>query len=102
VRPGAVLATGAREDRPDYDYADGVTLNAYHLADGARRTVTVPSPDGGAGAVLEVSRTGDPDSARRVAGAPVRWSLRLHGGPQTSDGPRVTAEPGTDDIEITL
>ncbi|GAA3239238.1 alpha-xylosidase [Nonomuraea helvata] len=104
VRPGAVVPTGAREDRPDYDYADGVTLNAYRLPDGARRTVTVPAPDvptdvptdGGAAAVFEVSRTGDRVRARRVAGAPKSWSLRLFGERQATETTQ------GDDIEITL
>ncbi|WP_417196331.1 hypothetical protein [Streptomyces scabiei] len=41
VRPGAVVPVGAVTDRPDYDYADGVTLRAYGLAHGARVTVPV-------------------------------------------------------------
>ncbi|MEU7860078.1 alpha-xylosidase [Nonomuraea sp. NPDC049141] len=93
VRPGAVLATGARADRPDYDYADGVTLTAYELADGASRTVTVPAMDGGTGAVFEVARTGDRVHARRVQGAPAPWNLRYAG---------VHAASDTDHIEITL
>ena len=39
VRPGAVIPVGAVDDRPDYDYADGVTLRAYGLERGARVTV---------------------------------------------------------------
>ena len=31
VRPGAVLPIGARDDRPDYDYADGVTLHLFGI-----------------------------------------------------------------------
>ncbi|MZE77229.1 alpha-xylosidase [Streptomyces xinghaiensis] len=42
VRPGAVLPLGAVDDRPDYDWADGVTLRPYGLADGAEVTVRVP------------------------------------------------------------
>jgi alpha-D-xyloside xylohydrolase len=43
VRPGAVIPEGAVDDRPDYDYADGVTLRLYQIPDGARIT-TVISP----------------------------------------------------------
>ncbi|MFD7877826.1 alpha-xylosidase [Streptomyces sp. NPDC059766] len=39
VRPGAVIPVGAVADRPDYDFADGVTLRAYGLRRGARVTV---------------------------------------------------------------
>ncbi|MGW3349344.1 alpha-xylosidase [Nonomuraea rubra] len=95
VRPGAVIATGARDDRPDYDYADGVTLDVYQLGDGATRTVTVPAPDGAPAAVFEVSRQGDRLHARRLDGPPAPWTLR-------HAGARTTAAPATDHIEITL
>jgi alpha-D-xyloside xylohydrolase len=45
ARPGAVIPVGAVEDRPDYDYADGVTLRLYEIPDGARVT-TVVRPGG--------------------------------------------------------
>ncbi|HTR94309.1 MAG TPA: alpha-xylosidase [Trebonia sp.] len=38
VRPGAVIPVGGVDDRPDYDYADGVTLRLYEISDGARVT----------------------------------------------------------------
>jgi alpha-D-xyloside xylohydrolase len=59
VRPGAVIPVGAVDDRPDYDWADGVTLRAYELADGAEVTVRIPSADGGAAAEFTVVREGD-------------------------------------------
>ena len=45
ARPGAVIPVGAVEDRPDYDYADGVTLHVYQLADGASQTARIPVAD---------------------------------------------------------
>jgi alpha-D-xyloside xylohydrolase len=50
VRPGAVLPTGPVRDRPDYDYAAGVTLTPYQLADGDRVVTTIPNPAGEAAA----------------------------------------------------
>ncbi|MEW9551714.1 alpha-xylosidase [Nonomuraea sp. NPDC050783] len=110
VRPGAVLPVGARDDRPDYDYAAGVTLQVYRPADGGSRTVTVPTVDGGVGTVFEVSRAGDRVRARRVAGAPAPWSLLLAGVREarharletTPGGVRVTAGADTNEIEIIL
>ncbi|GGP06979.1 alpha-xylosidase [Nonomuraea glycinis] len=113
VRPGAVLATGAHCDRPDYDYADGVTLTAYRLADGDRRTVTVPDTSGDAAAVFEVSRVGDRVHARRTDGVPARWNLSLAGVAEaagatggtletTPAGIRVAANGDTEHIEIVL
>jgi alpha-D-xyloside xylohydrolase len=45
VRPGAVLPVGARDDRPDYDYLDGLTLRLFGGGDDSRE-VTVTTPDG--------------------------------------------------------
>lgn len=45
VREGAVLPLGARDDRPDYDYREGLTLAVYPGPD-ATRTVTVTTPAG--------------------------------------------------------
>jgi alpha-D-xyloside xylohydrolase len=47
VRPGAVIPVGARQDRPDYDYGDGVTLEVFAFGDGDRTVVRVPAGDGG-------------------------------------------------------
>ena len=34
ARPGSIVAMGAKEDGPEYDYADGVTFRAYAAGDG--------------------------------------------------------------------
>jgi alpha-D-xyloside xylohydrolase len=47
VREGALLPVGARVDRPDYDYLDGLELRLYPGARGGEsRSVTVVTPDG--------------------------------------------------------
>jgi len=48
-RPDTVLPVGARDDRPDYDWADGVTLRLHELADGHDEVVVVPASDAGVG-----------------------------------------------------
>ncbi|BDZ39075.1 hypothetical protein GCM10025863_16890 [Microbacterium suwonense] len=45
VRPGAVLPWGARHDRPDYDYHEGLKLRVFPGGTGTA-SVTVTSPDG--------------------------------------------------------
>jgi len=42
VRPGSVVAMGARDDRADYDFADGVTLRAFELVEAVDVSVLVP------------------------------------------------------------
>ena len=41
VRPDSVLPVGARSDRPDYAWADGLTLRLFELADGHRSVTRV-------------------------------------------------------------
>ncbi|WP_055590318.1 alpha-xylosidase [Peterkaempfera griseoplana] len=82
VRPGAVLPLGAHEDRPDYDWADGVTLRVHPqtLADGSATAVSIPGPGGGTAAVLTVRREGE---LLRVTAegdpAPGPWAVLLTG-----------------------
>ncbi|MGW8482298.1 alpha-xylosidase [Microbacterium sp. NPDC055903] len=45
VRPGAVLPWGARTDRPDYDYVDGLALRVFPGGEGTAE-LTVTTPDG--------------------------------------------------------
>jgi alpha-D-xyloside xylohydrolase len=78
ARPGSVIPVGAVEDRPDYDYAGGVTLRAYHLADGASVTTTIPTTTGEVACTFRTARQGD--TVRVEAdGAPPAWRLLLVG-----------------------
>lgn len=45
VKEGSVIALGSRDDRPDYDYADGVELRIYELKDGEPVTKSVYAAD---------------------------------------------------------
>ena len=98
ARPGAVIPVGAVADRPDYDYADGVTLQVYQLPEGAARSVTVPVADPRRQpASFTVSR--DRGVIRAEAAAPAgRWQLLLAGvravGPVTG-GTAAAHEQGT-------
>ncbi|NUU04927.1 alpha-xylosidase [Leifsonia sp. C5G2] len=86
VREGAVLPLGARDDRPDYDYRDGLTLAVYPGPDGDRQvTVTTPS---GEVAEYTVSRRGDALTATGPAGHP--FTLR-----DAATGRTAEAESGT-------
>jgi alpha-D-xyloside xylohydrolase len=71
ARPGSVIPFGAVDDRPDYDHADGVTLHAYALPDGARVTTRVGE------AVFTTTRSGDVVQATAVGAG--RWRLLLPG-----------------------
>ncbi|XVS67965.1 alpha-xylosidase [Actinosynnema sp. CA-299493] len=87
VRPNAVLPVGAVDDRPDYDYAEGVTLRAYRLADGDHVTVV-------GGATFRTHRQGD-EIRVEAEGAPSSWGLLLVGATAVDgvDGGAVGSHP---------
>ncbi|HEX6197719.1 MAG TPA: hypothetical protein VFZ37_17535 [Jiangellaceae bacterium] len=85
------MPLGAVEDRPDYEFADGVTLHVYGLEPGAGVAVTVPALDGSPAATFSVSRDGDVLTARLVDGAAPGWSVLLDG---ESSGVRLYPDGG--------
>ena len=96
VRPGTVLPVGAHDDRPDYAYAEDVTLRAYELSDGAEVTVTVPGPTGEVAAEFEVAREGGSLTATRRQGT-AAW--RLTAG---ADGAAASASAAEDRCSVEL
>jgi alpha-D-xyloside xylohydrolase len=85
VRPGAVIATGPRSDRPDYDDAVAPTFDVFGLASGERRTVRLFGASGEERVRVEVARDGDRLSAGVVSGElPEGWTLRWNRGPSAA------------------
>jgi alpha-D-xyloside xylohydrolase len=76
VRPNSVLPVGSRSDRPDYDYSDGVTLQAYQLEDGKQLSIEIPDLDGKIEARFDVKRAGATINIRRH-GPAKQWSVSL-------------------------
>ncbi|MEO8907260.1 MAG: alpha-xylosidase, partial [Microbacteriaceae bacterium] len=69
VRDGAVLPIGSRDDRPDYDYLEGLTLRVYPGAQSG--TLAVTSPDGSRTQVT-LERDANGVFTASAAGSPVR------------------------------
>lgn len=98
VRDGAVLVVGGRDDRPDYDYLDGLTLVLYPCSlpgdrEGSHQvnqiTVTTPA---GASAVFTIERK---NGRARISSPSVStWSVRVSGGR--------TVTTTTGEAEVTL
>ena len=86
VRPNTVLPLGAVDDRPDYDYADGVTLQLHQLDDGASITTEV------AGATFHTRRNGTQIDIQ-VESPPSAWQVRFPAGdPIAGSGNALTVE----------
>ena len=76
VRPNSVLPFGAEATRPDYDYADGLTLRVYALDPGAAVVTTIPTLAGEVAATFTTRREGGTISIEGH-GAERPWSALL-------------------------
>ncbi len=56
VKEGSIIALGSRDDRPDYDYADGVELRVYELHNGCRAERSVYGMDNRVELTIQASR----------------------------------------------
>jgi alpha-D-xyloside xylohydrolase len=95
VRENTLLAVGAREDRPDYDYADGVTLELYALGDGRTAACTIVAGAGDRAPVtVTVRRSGA--TLGVASSTDFAWKLLLVGILSVADAtaPRVASERG--------
>jgi alpha-D-xyloside xylohydrolase len=101
VRPGTVLAVGARDDRPDYPYEEDLTLRVYEFTDGDRTTVTVPATTGEVAAAFEVARDEGTLTVTRSQGT-AAWRLLLIGVPSVTAVSGGMAEPGPNGTEISV
>ena len=116
VRPNTILPVGNCSDRPDYDYAEGVTLQIYALAEGQHVPVVIPSPDGDVDVTFMVERqdrtitislqrgpdcTQTPESWQTLL-ADIHNIIDIEGGKVESDsrGVLVKTEPGTTRVII--
>ena len=101
ARPGSVIATGTEDQRADYPYAEGVTLNAFQLEDGAEVTTSVPSLDGSVAATFVTSRTGSEVRVRRTSGDGA-WSVLVNGAGRiaTDDPARVDVAAVVDEVTV--
>jgi alpha-D-xyloside xylohydrolase len=90
VRPNSFIPVGEHEDRPDYDYGDGVNLHVYELEDGKTASAVIPSLTGEVVATFTVQRQDRLVSVKRQ-GNVKRWQVLLVGihSVEAVDGGRV-------------
>jgi alpha-D-xyloside xylohydrolase len=92
VAPNTVLPWGAQTERPDYDYAAGVVLRVFELADGASAPFTVAAADGRIAARGTVQRQGMRYTAKVDEGKLGDWCLDVDGrrSPPLAEGATMT------------
>ena len=76
VRPNTVLAVGACNNKPDYDYADGVTLKLFQIEDGANIVSEIPDLNGELSLSAVTERSGNRITVT-VNGNTNNWNVLL-------------------------
>jgi alpha-D-xyloside xylohydrolase len=91
VAANTVLAWGAQTELPDYDYARGVTLRVFELADGGSAAFELVTAQGGSAARGTVSRDGSQYTASVSSGELNDWCLEVDGqrSPVQADGDKL-------------
>ena len=112
ARPNSVIPFGNHDDRPDYNYAEGITLQVYQLWEDEYATVEIPSLTGEIQATFEVSRAGRKIDVQRKGASKV-WQILLVGIPAIASaegavvqnlplGVLITPTPDASSLQINL
>ena len=79
VRPNTIIALGAVDHRPDYDYAENVTFRVFELSDSSEAGCQLSSPGRTEADQLIVRRTGNRVTATLSREGSSAWRLQLAG-----------------------
>ena len=109
VRPNTLLPVGANDQRPDYDYAEGLTVEVFELVDGKPVSQTIFSTEGVPVVSLNAHRDGE-TIAINISGQPKTWSVLMRNMPDLKSvsggiqqeplGTRILPESGNYNIRI--
>jgi len=89
ARPHSLIAWGSRDDRPDYDFAEGAVFAAYGLDDGVEASAAIPNAVGEEAFRLTVRRDGAAVQVTASA-ADTAWALHLPEGLAVNGTPGAT------------
>ncbi|RED41552.1 alpha-xylosidase [Paenibacillus sp. VMFN-D1] len=78
IKPNTLLAVGKEDSRPDYDYADGVSLHLFELGDGASAQADIVNTLAEQELSVTASRSGNVIEVK-ASGAGKPWTLVLRG-----------------------
>ncbi len=78
VREGSILPFGANEERPDYDYAEGLELSLYQLEAGKSAKAAIPALSGATACEVEARRD-ENTIIVECRGKIGRWTVRIAG-----------------------
>ncbi|MFP4977619.1 alpha-xylosidase [Paenibacillus sp. CN-4] len=109
VRQNTLLALGANDTRPDYDFADGVSLGLYSLEDGATASATVRDVKGTPELKVQAARQGSTITVS-AEGSGKAFSLTLNDlgaaasvdGAELADEKTINVAAGSKQVSFTI
>ncbi|MFD1991028.1 alpha-xylosidase [Paenibacillus nicotianae] len=78
VKPNSIIALGAEENKPDYDYTDGVELHIFELEEGQSTSIRLVNMQGVQEAIVTASRQNNTIDIS-TEGTLNSWSIVLRG-----------------------
>jgi len=78
VRPNSIIAVGSRNDIPNYDFSDGVTLKIYELSEDKPASIAVPDQKGKT-ALTATAKCRDQKIEVQVCSDHTNWKVVLVG-----------------------
>ncbi|MBJ9991121.1 alpha-xylosidase [Paenibacillus sp. S28] len=100
IKPNTLLAVGKEDSRPDYDYADGVSLHLFELGDGASAQADIVNTLAEQQLSVTASRSGNIIEVK-ASGAGKPWTLVLRGIGEVASVDQGTAASGEHGAVIT-
>ncbi|MFH5183426.1 alpha-xylosidase [Paenibacillus sp. TAB 01] len=114
ARPNSIVAVGRVNNRPDYDYADGVEFHLFEPESGRTASASIVNRQGAGAAAITAAREGNRISVTYNSNeADKPWSLVLRGmekvsavtggkGEPAANGMRIVPDAGAAGLEIRL
>lgn len=100
IKPNTLLAVGKEDSRPDYDYADGVSLHLFELGDGASAQADIVNTLAEQELSVTASRSGNVIEVK-ASGTGKSWTLVLRGIGEVASVDQGTAASGEHGAVIT-
>ncbi|SCZ09674.1 alpha-D-xyloside xylohydrolase [Paenibacillus polysaccharolyticus] len=100
IRPNSLIAVGAIDSKPDYDFADNVSLHLFELADGQTAQAVVVNQSAERELQVTVTRKGSKLEVR-AEGAGKPWKIVLRGIDSVSNVDGGSQEAGEQGIIVT-
>jgi alpha-D-xyloside xylohydrolase len=101
VKPNSVIPVGNRSDKPDYDFAEKITLNIYQLEKGKQAICEIPALNGTIETTFIIERNENIIHIQRQ-GPSKTWNVSLIGNESLNGSTLIKADASDNEIRIQL